>query len=377
LTSYWRERDPILPHCLRTFRHDFRLGTTDVTRFPLPIWRRLQARALYTLTRAPADYAAPEGRPALREAITRHVSFARAVACGPDDVVVTSGAQQAFDLLARILVTSGRTRVAVEDPGYPPLRAAFAAAHAEIVPIPIDDEGLAVDRLPVDVTVIAVTPSHQFPLGVAMSPHRRMELLAFANRRNAIIIEDDYDGEFRFSGRPVEALQTLDRAGSVFYVRTFSKCLLPALRLGYVVTPAWARRALVAAKQIADWHTPVVAQDTLAVFIAEGHLARHVRTMRRVYAERRMVLSEALTRHCMGRIELIPSIAGLHMSVRLIASRDSESVSAAVAELGLGIETLERYAIADRSWKGLAFGIGSIETTKIEEAVLLLAQQLD
>ena len=222
----------------------FRLGIPDHRYFPHEIWRRLSAQSLRAWAKTPFSYPPSEGLPALREAIAQHVAFARAVACTGDDVIVTSGAQQAFDLLARLLVTPGQTRVAVEEPGYPPVRAAFAAAGALLVPIPVDDEGLCVERLPHDVGIISVTPSHQSPTGVALSLRRRTALLEFARARNAVIIEDDYDGEFRFGGRPLDALQTLDREARVFYVGTFSKSLFPSLRKGFVVAPAWAREAL-------------------------------------------------------------------------------------------------------------------------------------
>src|SRR5262249_49635926 len=152
-----------------------------------------------------------------------------------------------------------------------------------------------------------VTPSHQSPLGPTLSLRRRKALLEFAQVCGAVVVEDDYDGEFRFAGRPLDALQTLDRGEAVFYVGTFSKSLFPALRVGFVVTPPWARPALVRAKRLTDWHGPVLAQDTLAPFIAEGHLARHVRKMRRIYGERRAVLLSALARHCAGRVMPIPS----------------------------------------------------------------------
>ncbi|WP_329955905.1 PLP-dependent aminotransferase family protein [Cupriavidus necator] len=223
----------------------------------------------------------------LREAIASHVSFARAVACGADDVVVTSGAQQAFDLIARVLVTPGKTVVAVEDPGYPPLRHAFAAAGARLVPVPVDDEGMQVDQLPAGARVICVTPSHQFPLGATLSLARRRALLAFARRHGAVVVEDDYDGEFRHGGRPLDALQTLDQDQLVWYVGTFSRSLFPGLRLGYAVVPPWARDAVVAAGQYTDWHSALLAQDTLAAFMAEGHLARHIRKMRAAYTGRR------------------------------------------------------------------------------------------
>lgn len=330
INPYWRQREPLPgdhPLLRVAPRLDFHLGVPDAARFPFDIWRRLTARSLRTASRRPASYDDACGRPALREAIAKHVSFARAVACSPSDVIVTAGAQQAFDLLARVLVMPGRTVVAVENPGYPPLRAAFAAFGAKIAPVPVDGEGLMVERVPEDAGIICVTPSHQYPLGVVMSARRRAALLELAQKRRAIVIEDDYDAEFRYGDRPLDALQTLDRSSSVFYVGTFSKSLFPGIRLGFVVAPEWARRALGAAKQCADWHCCVLTQDTLAAFIEEGHLARHVRRMRSLYAARRAALLDGLRTHFSGWLDPVPSAAGLHLCALADASVDMEASS--------------------------------------------------
>lgn len=355
---------------------DFGLGVPELGLFPYEVWRRLAMRAWRASARAMPHYDGPQGRPALREAIARHVAFARAVACGPDDVLVCHGAQQAFDLLARVLVTPGRTVVAVEDPGYPRLREAFAAAGAKLVGVPVDEEGLQVDRLPVQARIVYVTPSHQFPLGVTMSPQRRAALLEFARANHATVIEDDYDSEFRYGDRPLEALQTLDRSGSVCYVGTFSKCLFPSLRLGYLVAPPWLHPALAHAKRLADGYTDPVAQDTLAAFIVEGHLARHVRRMRRVYAQRRQRLLDALARYARGRLDVWPSGAGLHLAARLTRGSAATVVGRA-AEQGIHLETLAGYALEQHAPEGIAFGFGRVEEARIDEAVRRIARLLD
>ncbi len=356
---------------------DFRLGVPDQSQLPAAIWQRLGARAWRALSKRPATYGDAQGQPALREAIARHVSFARAVACAADDVIVTSGAQQAFDLLARVLVSPRRNVVAIENPGYPPLRAAFAGAGAALVHVPVDGEGLIVERLPQGARAIYVTPSHQFPLGVAMSARRRKALLDFARRRGAVVIEDDYDGEFRFSGRPLDALQTLDRDDAVFYVGTFSKSLFPALRLGYVIAPPWARTALIAAKHAVDGHCQVVAQDTLAAFIAEGHLARHVRRMRRVYAARRERLVAALAGEFAPWFELLPSIAGLHVAALASASVDVPAFVQRARLRGVGVYPLREYYATRRSARdGLVFGYGAIDEAGIAEGLTRLRRIL-
>jgi len=351
---------------------DFRLGVPDTAALRFDAWRRLSARALRNMSRAAPGYAGPAGQPALRAAIAAHASLTRAVACTADDVLVTAGAQQAFDLLARVLVTPGRTVVAVEDPGYPPTRAAFAAAGAVIVPVPVDDQGLRVDLLPREAHIVCVTPSHQFPLGCVLSAARRRALLAFARRRQAVIVEDDYDGEFRFEPRPLDALQTLDDDAAVFYVGTFSKSLFPALRLGYVIAPPWARAALLRARQRADWHGNLHAQDTLAAFIAEGHLARHVRRMRGVYAERHDTLLAALRRHLGDAVTPIPSLAGLHLGAALHAPHDASGWSETALRAGIRLG-----AITSRPplrLNGLVFGYGLMDTADIAPAVEALAR---
>lgn len=375
LTAFWRRRVPTILPPPADARFDFRLGLPEKGAFPFPVWRRLSARALRALSKAPAAYAEPAGRVALREAIAAHVSFARAVACGADDIVVTGGAQQAFDLIAGILVVPGRTVVAVEEPDYPPLRAAFAALGAVVKPVPVDAEGLVIERLPREARIVCVTPSHQFPFGTALSPRRRAALLDFARTRRAVIVEDDYDGEFRYDGRPLDALQTLDRAGSVFYVGTFSKSLFPALRLGFVVAPPWARPALIAAKQLCDWHAPVLAQDTLAAFIAEGHLARHVRKMRRIYAARREALLQAIARHASGSLAPIPSSAGLHLAAHLSGARARDVVTKARAA-GVTIDALETFAMQKPAANGLVLGFGMIDAARIDEAVQRIARAI-
>lgn len=301
--------------------------------------------------------------------------YARAVSCLAENVVVTAGAQQAIDLLARILVTPGQTLFAIEEPGYPPVRAAFAAARARIVSIPVDSEGLMVEHLPDDTQVIYVTPSHQSPLGVTLSARRRAALLDFAGSRGAVVIEDDYDGKFRFNGRPLDALQTLDRNESVFYVGTFSKSLFPALRLGFVVAPPWARRSLIAAKTYTDWHYAVLTQDTLTAFIEEGHLARHVRKTHKIYAERRTVLLRALARYCGDRLHPIGADVGLHLAAELALQASDLAARAAVD--GVRLHSLDRYANENPAPNGLMLGYGMIRADQIDAAICRLAQTMN
>lgn len=377
LAPTWRRRPAASPPSAESPppAFDFRLGVPDARLFPYDIWRRLSARALRTMARTQASYAHPQGQLALREAIARHVSFTRAVACDADDILVTAGAQQAFDLIARVLVTPQRTVVAMENPGYPPARTPFALAGAKLVNVPVDGEGLRVDRLPDAARIIYVTPSHQFPLGSAMSMRRRADLLDFARRRDAVIVEDDYDGEFRFDGRPLDALQTLDQqpgqAQSVIYVGTFSKSLFPAMRIGYLVAPRWALPALVEARRCSDWHGDTLTQDTLALFIAQGHLARHVRRMRQVYARRRERLLEILHRDFAKVLEPVPSSAGLHLAALLRRRNSVEPLIAAARGRGVGLHSLQHF-YSGKARQGLVFGYGAIDEDAITQGLARL-----
>jgi GntR family transcriptional regulator/MocR family aminotransferase len=358
---------------------DFRPALIDSRLFPFDVYRRVSAKQLCGLEKKPPASKSPQGNQGnfhLREAITSHLALTRAVACRSDDIVVTAGAQQAFDLLARILVTPGQTQVAVEDPGYPPMRVAFAAAGARIVPVGVDEEGLIVDRLPASVGVICVCPSHQFPLGVTMSKRRRAALVDFARRHGAVIVEDDYDGEFRFGDNPLQSLRAGDAADVVFYVGTFSKCMLPALRLGFIVVPDWARRTLVAAKNCLDWHCSTPLQTGVSAFIREGHLARHVRKMRQIYSRRRQLLYALLRRDFADWLEPIPSQYGMHVAAW---ARDGVDVEAAVQVLAgrsVKIHTLERYHIKQSPRAGLVFGYGVVDLPEIERGLNALQEVL-
>ena len=358
---------------------DFRPAMVDSRLFPLDVFRRVSAKQLRGLERKPASYKSPQGNQGnyhLRKAVTRHIAITRAVACQAEDILVTSGAQQAFDLLARALVTPHETTVALEDPGYPPMRVAFAAAGAKLAPVGIDEEGLIVEQLPSDTRVICVTPSHQFPLGVTMSLRRRQALIAFARERGAIIIEDDYDGEFRYEGSPLPALRTAQAADVVFYVGTFSKCMLSALRLGFIVAPGWAMPTLTAAKNCLDWHCPTPVQSAVAGFIAEGHLTRHVRKMRGIYRQRRQLLLEQVRDKLSPWLLPIPSFYGMHIAALACPGVDLEAVTRALLSQQVKIHTLSRYSLGPQTQVGLVFGYGTVDLPEIRRGVSLLRKLL-
>jgi GntR family transcriptional regulator/MocR family aminotransferase len=351
--------------------HDFSLGAPDPALFPWDDWRRLIARELRG-RRRPVGYPPPDGDPGLRAAIARHLGLSRSVIAGADDVLITHGAQQALDLIARVLVAPGAT-VAVEEPGYPPARQVLTAHGARVVPVRVDAEGLVVDRLPAAAKLVYVTPSHQFPLGTAMSLARRLALLAWAERHGAAIVEDDYDSELRFAGRPLEPLQSLDRAGRVLYVGTFSKVLLPSLRLGFIVAPPSVMPALHAAKRLADSHGALEPQRALRAFIDDGLFARYLRRVLRDYRERHAALTDAIARHLGDRVVPLPAAAGLHVAAWLADRRtDDAAIATAARAAGVAVEPLSAY-FARAPRPGLALGFGLIRARHIDAGIRALA----
>ena len=358
---------------------DLRPALVDSRLFPFDDIRRALAKQLRSLETRPSRLRSPQGNQgnfALRSAITRHIAVTRAVACRPEEVLVTSGAQQAFDLLARVLVTPGETVVAIEDPGYPPMRAAFAAAGAKLVPVGVDMEGLQVDAIPPEASVICLCPSHQFPLGVSLSQERRGALVDLARARGAVIIEDDYDGEFRFEGAPLAALRANDASDVVFYVGTFSKCMLPTLRLGFIVAPSWAMETLVLAKNCLDWHCPTALQMAVASFISEGRLTQHVRRMRHIYRQRRQYLTDTLQRELADSLELIPSTYGMHLGAYLRGDADVEGLVQQMEQAGIMMHSFARYYAGRPGRAGLVFGYGAADLAQLERAMSLLRHQL-
>ena len=372
IVSAWRDARPV---DIRKDKIVFDLlpGLPDTSLFPEELWRRLHARALRQITVGQSSYQETQGRLSLRRAVAKHLSATRAVSCRPENIIVTAGTQQALDILARIFVTPGKTRVAIEEPGYVFARKVFAMAGAEVVPVPVDEEGMIVDALPDEIDIIFVAPSHQFPTGYVMSPARRRALLEAAHQRCAIILEDDYQSEFPVPGKPAEALQSLDRAASVFYIGTFSKCIFPELRLGFVVAPNWALSSLLAAKQLACHETPVFDQDTLAAFISEGHLGRYVRRMRSHYETKRAAMIKALKAHCLPWIDEIHPDGGVNLRVRLKDGLRSADVSAAAERMGIRAMSMDVFFAGMPTENGLILGLGRIAQSDIDAAIIGLA----
>jgi GntR family transcriptional regulator / MocR family aminotransferase len=349
---------------------NFRTGTIDPTLFPLRVWRGIVTRTLRSHASLIGTYGDHAGHHELRLAIARHIAISRGMQTSAEDVTVTSGAQQAIDVLARVLMKSG-DRVALEDPGYPPVRRLFQSLGFRVCGVDVDDEGLVVDVIPLGVRVVYVTPSHQYPLGVAMTLRRRQALLEWAHRRGAAIIEDDYDSEFRFGGRPLEPLRTLDTAGRVIYVGSFSKALLPGLRLGFIVAPRSLRASIHKAKSVMDWHTSTLEQLALARFLDEGVLATHVRQSKRVYGQRHDLILDLLTRNFADHLQPIPSVTGLHVCAlaRRLTVRNLGSITERALAVGVGVQSLSFFAVGENQRAGIVLGYGGIPTKRIEEGL--------
>lgn len=352
---------------------DFRLGLPDVRQFPHDAWRRLVARELRSSSVGRGVYGPAGGETELREAIVRHVGLSRGVDAAPDDVTITSGAQQGLDLLARVLLEPG-DRIAVEDPGYLPARVAFQTHGVRVVDVPVDDQGLRVDALPDDARAVLTTPSHQMPLGLSMTLARRMQLLEWAERKDAAIIEDDYDSEFRYGGRPIEPLRMLDQNGRVIYLGSFSKTMLPTLRLGYVVTPPSLSRAMRIARHASDWGGAVAPQRALAAFIRDGGFARHVRRMGRIYEGRWRRIADGLAGELGEILRVVPSVVGLHICALADDDFDDQEVVRRSPGAGVAVRALSLWGHARPVRRGLILGFGAIKSEDIGEGLRRLRQ---
>ncbi len=364
-----------------TVRYDFRYGLPAVEEFPHDIWRRLLARRARSASLRSLHYGPPEGYGPLREAIADYLRRSRAVACEPEQIVVVNGSQQALDLAARVLLDPGEC-VVMEEPHYQGARQVFLAAGAQLLTGPVDAEGLDITALPSPAAAARlayVTPSHQFPTGAIMSLARRLALLAWAEQADAYVIEDDYDSEYRYEGRPVEAVQGPDRSGRVIYVGTFSKVLFPALRLGYLVLPQPLVQPFLAAKWLTDRHTSTLEQEMLTDFIREGHFERHLRRSRTRNAARRTTLLHALATHLGPRIDISGANAGIHMLLWLhdVAPPQLEVLIDAAGRAGVGLYPVTPYYLTPPCRSGLLLGYASMTEDDIRAGIQCLATVLD
>jgi GntR family transcriptional regulator/MocR family aminotransferase len=356
----------------------FRMSLPALDQFPHTAWARLVARHAHALTHAEMAYGDPAGLVPLRLAIADHLRAARAVRCEAEHVLIVSGSQAALRLAAAVLLGHG-DRVAMEEPGSPLARAALSAGGAEVVPVPVDEEGMSVASLrrrDRRVRAAYVTPSHQYPLGTSMTAARRFALLDWAERRGAWLLEDDYDSEYRYVSRPLGALQGMDAHERVVYIGTFSKVLFPAVRVGYLVVPPSLWQRFVDAREAFDLFSPTLYQLALAEFLREGHFARHLRHMRGVYMARRDALLTGLARHCRDRVTVHNDDAGLHVAVWLSAGLDDEDVVRRMASRGLTATALSTCYAGPARRSGLLLGFGGSTEQRLLEATRVLGEVL-
>lgn len=357
-------------------RYAFQYGVPLTNPALTSAWaRELAHAAAYTSP----NYPASQGLPALREAVCDYLARRRGVQAEPQDVVIVDGTQQAVALTARVLLDPG-DQVVLEEPHYSAMREALQIHGAHVHTVPVDAQGLRCDALPVPAPkLVCVTPSHQFPSGAVLSLPRRLQLLDYARRHGSWILEDDYDGEFRYDARPLAALRSLDEGDRVIYVGTFSKALFPSLRLGYLVVPAGLRGDYVNAKWQDDFGSCGIEQAALARFIVDGGFERHLRRTWKTLKERRAALLSGLQRCGRGRLQINDSRAGMHLVVWLKdrSAAEGEAFIARARSLGLGLYPIAPYYLQPPDRAGLLLGYCGLSVAEIEEAVALFATCLD
>lgn len=354
----------------------FRYGRPALDQFPLKVWRKLLSRRCAAADWL--DYAVdPLGYYPLREQIAQYLARARAVQCTPEQVVITNGSQQALALILRLLIDPGDA-IAMEEPGYLSARRLFETQGAKLIPIPVDDEGVRVSDLPDQETIklVHVTPSHQFPTGAILSLPRRLALLAWVQEQGALIVEDDYDSEYRYGDRPIPALQGLDQSSSVLYIGTFSKVLSPSLRIGYLVLPQRLVALFGKAKWLCDRQQPLLEQQVLMDFIQGGHLEQHIRRMRSLYDQRRQAIVSALKCHFGDRAIIMGEQAGIHVMVQFQTSLSEQTVVERAAQVGVCLICAQNHYLDPQKTGEFIFGYAELTVENIEQGIHRLAQVL-
>lgn len=355
----------------KPLRYDFIYGRSNIDLFPFEAWRRMLLRNARKAPIRELDYGAASGAPALQEAIATYLTRARGVVCVPSQVLIVNGSAQALDLIVRVLVEPNDS-IAVEDPGYRGIREGLRAARARLQPVPVDRDGIVPEKIPRGTRMVFVTPSHQFPTGAVLPLSRRLALLDWAKRNRAVIVEDDYDGEFRYGGQALESLQGLDREGRVLYLGTFSRTVFPALRIGYLVAPQTLMPALTAAKWLCDRHTSTLDQQTLAEFISSGLYERFLRRVRRVNAARRNVLLESIEMVFGNDVELTGQGSGAHVVLWPKRRIDEAVLVARAEERGVRIYGISDHYVQKRQRPGIILGFARLREAEIREGIARL-----
>ncbi len=357
----------------------FRYGQPALQHFPIALWRKLLSRYCLSNDRW-LDYTTDfQGEQALRQAIAGYLSRARAVQCDPQQIILTNGTQQALDLIMRLLINAG-DGIAIEDPGYLSARRVFLSHGATLFPVPVDESGLRVEKLASlnsdTLRLVYVTPSHQFPTGSILSLSRRLELLSWAQKHRCLILEDDYDSEYRYGDRPIPALQGLDQNHSVIYIGTFSKVLFPALRIGYLVVPRSLVSLFTQAKWLSNRQLPTLEQQVLTEFIKAGHLESHIRKMRSHYDQLRQTLVQALKTHFGDRAIVFGEKAGIHIMVKLDSPWSDAEVIERAAKVGVGIMPAQSHYLDSGDRGEFILGYGDLDAETIAVGIDRLAQGL-
>ena len=356
----------------------FRPGVPALDQFPVKIWNKYLQDAAINNERRNLSYGEVNGSAALRASIARHLTDARGMQVDPDQIIITSGAQQAFVLIAFVLLNEGDT-VWYENPGHIAGRDVMKIMGANIAPVPIDDEGMdlnfAVKTHPRP-TLIFTTPSHQQPLGTTMSLVRRLTLLGYAHENNSWIIEDDYDSEFRYKGRPLPALSALDSERRVFYVGTFSKSMFAAMRIGYVVVPPALVETFAKARNLLGQNSSAVVELALSRFMDDGRFVEHIRKMRRIYSTRRDILFDCLTKDCTDVLEPQHTDAGMHMLAWLKNGVDDQAAHLALLEAGIESLPLSAYCVEPLGRSGIVLGFSSANEKRIPKLVKRMSYTL-
>ncbi|HEY7379552.1 MAG TPA: PLP-dependent aminotransferase family protein [Steroidobacteraceae bacterium] len=357
-------------------RYDFRPAVPDTSTFPRRAWHRSLRKALATAAAASMGYPDPRGTSAARTALAAYVNRARGTLAHAERVLICNGFTQGFRLTCAVLARLGVRAVATEDPSHEEQRVAVRDAGLKCVPVPVDEDGLRVERLEKsDARAVLVTPAHQFPTGAVMAPQRRAALLDWAIRHEALIIEDDYDAEFRYDREPVGALQGI-APERVVYIGSASKTLAPALRLGWLVAPARLAEELARVKKGEDRGSASLEQLAFADFIERGELDRHLRRMRRIYRHRRDRLVAALRTHLPGR-RVFGIAAGLHLMLELPPGADESAVVAAARELSVNVTGVQEYRGRARLPAALILGYGFLRDSAVQEGVRRLASVVE
>jgi len=356
----------------------FRANQPALDLFPTALWAQVASRRLRLASRKLLAGGETLGYRPLREAVAEYLNTSRGVRCTAEQVLIVSGAQEGLDRTARLLLNPGEPAW-MEEPGYPGAAAVLRAVGAKICGVPVDAEGLdlrrGIRRWPVPKLIYA-TPAHQFPLGVTMSLRRRLELLEWARKTGVMIFEDDYDSEYHYSGRPVPALQGLDRAGVVIFGGSFSAVMFPAMRLGYLVVPPEMVDVFAAAQSVSTHHPPLLGQAVLCDFISEGHFARHIRRMREVYAERLGVLLQTASRELHGVLEISNVEAGLQTIGCLHEGFSADKIVEAAAKREVELEAISQYYSREKPTNGLVLGFAAVEPKELRRGVEELARLL-